>query len=138
MTDAVSFQFYQPRTRSLISLTPLIDVVFILLLFFLLASNFNVETSLSVQSGGGQSEVTASTEPPSRLLILNNHNFMLNGEVLNRMQLTEALTKLYANDAGHSLSISVAEGTQVQELLDLIALAEKIGLTRVTMESLVP
>ena len=30
------------------------------------------------------------------------------------------------------------EGTHVQELLDLIALAKKIGLTRVTMESLLP
>ncbi len=138
MTDAVSFQFYQPRTRSLISLTPLIDVVFILLLFFMLASNFNVETSLSVQSGGTQSAVTASTERPSRLRILDNHNVVLDGEVLDSMGLTEALKELYASDAGRALSISVAEGTQVQELLDLIALAEKIGLTRVTMESLLP
>ena len=30
----------QPRRRTLISLTPLIDVVFILLVFFMLASNF--------------------------------------------------------------------------------------------------
>ena len=138
MTDAVSFQFYQARTRSIISLTPLIDVVFILLLFFMLASNFSVESSLSVQSGGNQSTVTASTEPPSRLRILNNHNFVLDGEVLDRTALTEALTELYVNDAGRALSISIAEGTQVQELLDLIALAENIGLTRVTMESILP
>ena len=138
MTDAVSFQFYLPRTRSLISLTPLIDVVFILLLFFMLATNFNVETSLSVQSGGAQSMITASTAPPSSVRVLQNHNFMLDGEVLDRMELTQALTELYANDAGHSLSISVAEGTQVQELLDLIALSEEIGLTHVTMESLIP
>ncbi len=138
MTDAVSFQFYQPRTRSLISLTPLIDVVFILLLFFMLAINFDVETSLSVQSGNNQSTVTASTEPPNRLRILDNHNVVLDGEVLGRMELSEALRELYASDAGRALSISFAEGTQVQELLDLIALAEKIGLTRVTMESLMP
>ena len=138
MTDAASFQFYHPRARSLISLTPLIDVVFILLLFFMLASNFNVETSLSVQSGGGQSMDTASTKPSVRLRILDNQNFVLDGEVLDRMMLTEALTKLYTSDAGRALSISVAKGTQVQELLDLIALAEKIGLTSVTMESPIP
>ncbi|WP_157736012.1 ExbD/TolR family protein [Granulosicoccus antarcticus] len=138
MTDEVSFQFYQPRTGSLISLTPLIDVVFILLLFFMLASNFNVETSFSVQSAGNQSSATASTELASRVRLLGNDNFELDGQVLDRTGLIEALKQLDIIDAGRALSISVAEGTRVQELLELIALAERVGLTRVTMESLLP
>lgn len=138
MPDTVSFQFYQARTRPLISLTPLIDAVFILLLFFMLASNFNVENSLSVHSGSNQTTVSASRESPSRLRILDGDSFALDGEVLDRMALIEALTDRYASDVGHTLSVSVAEGTRVQELLDLIALAEKIGLTHVTMESSLP
>ena len=138
MTDAVSFQFYQVRTRPSISLTPLIDVVFILLLFFMLASNFNVESSLSVQSGAKRDTGAASVQPPSSLHILNADSFVLDGEVLGSASLHEALTELHANDAGHSLSISVAQGTRVQELLDLIALAERIGLSRVTMEPHLP
>ncbi len=138
MTDNVSFQFYHARTRPAIGLTPLIDVVFILLLFFMLASNFNAETSLSVQSAGKKTTSFASAQPPSSLRLLNTDSFSLNGDVLDSVALNEALTELYARDASHSLSISVAEGTRVQALLDLIALAEKIGLTRVTMESLLP
>lgn len=138
MTDAVSFQFYQARTRPSINLTPLIDVVFILLLFFMLASNFNVDTSLFVQSGARQVTDSASTQPPSNLHIMNTDRFVLNGEVLDSASLYEALKFLHEDDTSHSLSISVAEGTLVQELLDLIALAERIGLTRVTMESPLP
>ena len=138
MTDAVSFQFYQPRRRSIISLTPLIDVVFILLLFFMLASTFSVESSLLVQSGGNQATDSVSDQPPSRLRILNDSSFVLDGEVLNSTSLIDALTERHSSNVSHSLSISVAEGTRVQALIDLIALADKIGLTRVTMESYLP
>ena len=138
MSDAISFQFYQARTRPSIGLAPLIDVVFILLLFFMLASNFNVETSLSVQSGARQATDSASTQPASSLHILNADSFVLDDEVLDSVSLNEVLADLHANNASHSLSISVAEGTRVQELLDLIALAESIGLTRVSMESTLP
>ncbi len=144
MTEAVGFHFYQARTRPSIGLTPLIDVVFILLLFFMLASNFNVETSLSMQSGGNAATSTqsapgtASTLTTSSLRIVNAESVELNGVALDNAALKEALAKLYASDANHALSISVAEGIRVQALLDLIALAENIGLTRVTMESLLP
>ena len=56
MTDAVSFQFCLARARPTLGLAPLIDVVFILLLFFMLASHFHVEASLPLQSGGNPAE----------------------------------------------------------------------------------
>lgn len=138
MTDAVSFHFYLARARPTIGLAPLIDVVFILLLFFMLASRFHVETSLPLQSGGIPAESTASNQPASSLHIMNADSFELDGVALDGAVLNEALTNLHASDASHALSISVAEGVRVQALLDVIALAENIGLTRVTMESLVP
>ena len=40
------------RRRSLISLTPLIDVVFILLIFFMLASSFSTEEAIELSMPG--------------------------------------------------------------------------------------
>ena len=43
----------KPRRGRLISLTPLIDVVFILLVFFMLASNFSNWRSIDLSPAGG-------------------------------------------------------------------------------------
>lgn len=54
----------QPRRRSLISLTPLIDVVFILLVFFMLASNFlewrSINLNAPAESTGRGSSIEGS------------------------------------------------------------------------------
>ncbi|MBM6550980.1 ExbD/TolR family protein [Marinomonas ostreistagni] len=48
----------QPRKKQLISLTPLIDVVFILLLFFMLTSSFVAWRTLDTPLSAPQTEVT--------------------------------------------------------------------------------
>ncbi|RDL45410.1 biopolymer transporter ExbD [Marinomonas piezotolerans] len=65
----------QPRRRQLISLTPLIDVVFILLLFFMLSSSFvawrTVDTPLAAPSS---TPVEASSEQPHAVFELRSND----------------------------------------------------------------
>lgn len=69
-------EFYQHKASPKIGLTPLIDVVFILLLFFMLASNFNrwQQMPVAAVSTNGVTSSAASTielqlYPDSRLQI---------------------------------------------------------------------
>jgi len=61
-----------PKRKTGISLTPLIDVVFILLLFFMLTSQFIEWRSLDLNIGGRASSLPVDQERPVRLLILND------------------------------------------------------------------
>jgi biopolymer transport protein ExbD len=63
-----------PRRRTLISLTPLIDVVFILLVFFMLASNFSqlraIGVTIPAEAGGpaaGEQPLVVRVHPDGRL-----------------------------------------------------------------------
>jgi biopolymer transport protein ExbD len=59
-----------PRRRTLISLTPLIDVVFILLVFFMLASNFSQLRAIGVTipaEAGGPAAGEQPSHPPTRV-----------------------------------------------------------------------
>ncbi|GFE51079.1 hypothetical protein So717_28320 [Roseobacter cerasinus] len=78
----------QPRRRP--SLTPMIDVVFLLLVFFMLASRFGMEAvlPLPLASGGG-----SYTGPP-RLLDVAPHELRLNGVQTAETRLDEALAPL--------------------------------------------
>lgn len=138
MSDVTSFRFHEARTRSMISLTPLIDVVFILLLFFMLASNFNVESSLSLRTTDQHPAHSSGLAPASSLQLMPGELVNLDGLMLDKDSLLEALTQWHADDARHALSISVADGVSVQQLLDLIALVEDSGLNRITMETALP
>lgn len=49
------FTLGSPRPRRRPSLTPMIDVVFLMLIFFMLASRFGQETTLPLGAAGGDS-----------------------------------------------------------------------------------
>lgn len=81
-----------PTSRRRISLTPLIDVVFILLVFFMLESTFLTEGEVAVaaESQGG----AASAEPPLQLELLDTDWVWLNGQRVAYPQWLEALDAL--------------------------------------------
>ena len=57
------------QKRQLISLTPLIDVVFILLLFFMLSTSFISAGSISLELGTSTSKVTQDTQAQDQFVI---------------------------------------------------------------------
>lgn len=134
----MNFQLQQKRSRLLISLTPLIDVVFILLLFFMLASNFSVENSLAVQARPGEGTVAEDRQAPAGLIVLDRDHYELDGVEYGTRELAESLARLLEMKPDLALSIRVGKAARVQALLDVIALADDMGIARVTMESSTP
>ena len=78
----------RPRRRP--SLTPMIDVVFLLLVFFMLASRFGVDQviQLPLASGGG------TYEGPPRIVEVLPDGVRLNGLALSENQLTAQVGRL--------------------------------------------
>ncbi len=79
----------RPRRR-LISLTPLIDVVFILLLFFMLASNLTRLHAVPLDAQASQ-QTQAEDEPALLLRIQADGQLDLNGELVSAALLPELL-----------------------------------------------
>lgn len=104
-----------PRRRGL-SLTSLIDVIFLLLLFFMLTSTFTrlgeLELTAAPQGAG-------STETPPAFVQLGAETLRLNAQEIPLDELRAALTEL-AGPEGTAL-IALAEGVEAQRLVDLLA-----------------
>jgi len=72
------------RRRIPISLTPLIDVVFILLVFFMLASSFQKTRTIEmVAPSQSKSKSTSSDERPMTVLITGADQLRSRGEIIH-------------------------------------------------------
>ncbi|MEJ2063215.1 MAG: biopolymer transporter ExbD [Reinekea sp.] len=67
-----------------VNITPLIDVVFLLLIFFMVTTTFTRETQLKIDLPDSQSQVQADDSKPIEILIDRNGSYAINGEVMIR------------------------------------------------------
>ncbi len=108
------FAFAPPRRSRRPSLTPMIDVVFLLLVFFMLASQFGKDTGLRL-SGAGTGQTYAG---PPRLVDILPDGIRLNGTPVTAGQLPKALAPLMQSPAD-TIVMRGEGGADVQRLLDV-------------------
>lgn len=111
------FTFDAPNRRRRPDLTPMIDVVFLLLVFFMLASRFVSDTTIPLAAA-----VSAADERPGRLRLIDvGENLRLNGQPVAPQALAQALGDLVESPDDPILlrgrEASLQELTAVMELL---------------------
>lgn len=112
----------QPGRRARIGLTPLIDVVFILLIFFMVASRFAERTALPLDTTAG------STGGPSGAVLVEvrTDGLRLSGEPVDGADLTQRIAALGAARPELRVLLAPAAGVDLQRtvaVLDLLAAA---------------
>ncbi len=116
-----------PFVRRPLSMTPLIDVIFLLLLFFMLSSTFSRfgEIELSNATAG-----SATSETPSErtFVQLGADRLVMNGAPVTLQQLSDQVTE------GQVL-VSLDEDTSAQRVVDLLVqLRGRDGLSVLVLE----
>ena len=117
-------------TRRRISLTPLIDVVFILLVFFMLETTFLTEAEVAVaaESQGG----AATTEPLLQVELLDTDWVWLNGERIAYSQWPAALDAL-PREPGRRVQLRTAKQIPVQRLVAVIDALNTRDITHISV-----
>ena len=133
---------FRGRTRGKvdISLTPMIDVVFLLLIFFMVTTTFNRETELKIRLPEAQgtekqkeTQVEVTIDAEGRFYV-NKH------QVVN--QKLETLKKAITEAAGASRKIPFvisADGkTPHQAVISVLDVAGQLGFVHITFATKVP
>lgn len=118
------FAFDAPRRPRRPGLTPMIDVVFLLLVFFMLAARFGQDAGLDLTLGGG---VQAYDGPP-RLVEVTPSDLRLNGVSQTGAALVAALRPLMAAPSD-IVVIRARDGASLQRVVDTMTLLNGAGLT---------
>lgn len=117
--------------RRALSMTSLIDVIFLLLLFFMLTSTFTRFSEIQL-SAAGVGAATPSDTPPL-FLRLGEGTASLNGDILNLPALRAAV--LVQMDGPTTLLVSAEDTVTSQRLVDLlVALGTQPDLSITVLE----
>lgn len=111
-----------PKKHKPISLTPLVDVIFLLLLFFMLSSTFSQFGQVEIgalSAGGGSAAV------PKAILSIEPGLIRLNGEPVPQDQLLEQARDLMDRDID-SLLVFVKNGSTTQQLVTVMGVLKSV------------
>ncbi|MEO0637582.1 MAG: biopolymer transporter ExbD [Pseudomonadota bacterium] len=103
--------------RRPLALTSLIDVIFLLLLFFMLSSTFTRFAEIPVSAALAGAGAPTTSEPPL-FLRLSDDELLLNGQAVPLTEIAGALLAL--DDGSDLLLISLTETVSTQRLTDLL------------------
>jgi biopolymer transport protein ExbD len=110
-----------PRFRQRrLSLTSLIDVIFLLLLFFMLSSTFSRYGAVSLQAGLPGGALDAATVPPL-FLRLDGDRLSLNAASLGIDDLPQTIAAQSAQGRPQPVILSVTGRSTAQGLVDVLA-----------------
>lgn len=122
----------QRPTGRLISLTPLIDVVFILLVFFMLASSFLDWRSINLSVSSGVGAATSA----QRAILINlraDGSVAVGSEPVATQTLRSVMTAKLAENNEQRVVIQSDPGVPLQRAVDTLDLVRTIGATDVSL-----
>ncbi len=122
------FAFADARPRRRPSLTPMIDVVFLLVVFFMLVAQFGRDAALPLAAAGGG----AGWSGPPRLVEIAPEAIALNGRAVTEEGLAAALAPLVESPADPVVLRPVA-GADLQRLADVAEALRAAGHARLLL-----
>jgi len=124
-----------------INLTPLIDVVFLLLIFFMVSTTFTRETQLSIDLPEAQGHVKDSIEEEIEILIDESGGYRVNGQGLvdnNMRTLQAAIYKISAGDTTMPMIITADAQAAHQDVVRAMDAAGQMGFVHLSITTRQP
>jgi biopolymer transport protein ExbD len=124
-----------------INLTPLIDVVFLLLIFFMVSTTFTRETQLSIDLPEAQGTPLETVEEQIEILVNETGNYRVNGKELvdNHMRtLQAAIYKVSTGDTTMPMIISADAQAAHEDVVQAMDAAGQMGFVHLSITTQQP
>jgi len=132
----------RPRTEVSIELTPLIDVVFLLLIFFMVSTTFIRETQLDLSLPEATGDLQQPEDQNIVVTIAEDGTYAVNDQALVNNQLGTLMRALQQqmgqNDAPKQLIITADANATHQAVVRAMDAAGQVGLTSLSITTQAP
>ncbi len=127
----------RPRTQPEVNLTSLIDVVLLLLIFFMVSTSFVKQSQISIRLPEADSAAVIE-EPPQKIdiMITESGIYLVNGrELINNRPETirNAIRKVAGGDNTLPLTISADANAKHQHVVTAMDVAGRLGFTQISI-----
>ncbi len=127
----------RPRQQPEVNLTSLIDVVFLLLIFFMVSTSFVKQSQISIRLPATESPTLVEETPQSiEIMITETGTFLINGrELINNRPETirNGLRKVSGGDSSVPLTISADANAKHQFVVTAMDVAGRLGFTQINI-----
>lgn len=127
----------RPKTQPEVNLTSLIDVVLLLLIFFMVSTSFVKQSQISISLPQADSSAVVEEVPEQiDIMITETGTFLINGrELINSRVETirNALQRVSAGNNTLPLTISADANAKHQEVVKAMDVAGRLGFTRISI-----
>jgi len=118
-----------------LNITPLIDVVFLLLIFFMVSTTFERESEINITLPEASKELTEAKPDAISVAIDSRSRIYVNGRTLINSQLStikQAIYEALGNLTDVPIIISADAETNHQSVVKVMDAARQLGLVRIT------
>lgn len=127
----------RPRTQPEVNLTSLIDVVLLLLIFFMVSTSFVKQSQIAIRLPEVDSAMVVE-EPPQKIdiMITATGTYLVNNrELINNRPETvrNAIRKVSGGNTGLPLTISADANAKHQHVVTAMDVAGRLGFTQISI-----
>ena len=118
-----------------LNLTPLIDVVFLLLIFFMVSTTFERESEISIELPESSGEISKHEKSTIEISIDNQGRFFINQRMIKDTEiktLKQAIQIVRGQEKAPKLIISADRMTPHQSVVKAMDAARQLGLVHLT------
>lgn len=130
-------RFGNPRREEVdLNITPLIDIVFLLLIFFMVSTTFQKESELHVQLPQAEQQESVQPKQPLEIVISADGQYAIGGRTLADNSLPTLLKSLRTaagDDREQPLIVRADARTPHQAVVRAMDAASQLGLSRLSI-----
>ena len=130
----------RPRAEPEVNMTSLIDVVLLLLIFFMVSTSFVKQSQITIRLPAADSEAVVEEVPNHlEIMITEQGTYVINGrELINSRPETirNALQKLSGGNTRLPLTISADANARHQDVVTAMDVAGKLGFVKISIATI--
>ena len=131
----------QLKSEEGVNLTPLIDVVFLLLIFFMVSTTFTKETHLTIDLPEASGDLQPTSVEQIEVVVDASGNYSVNGKALVNKQLDTlriAIEAIARGDNSLPFIITGDQNSSYQAVISVMDLAGKMGFNNMSLTTQAP
>ncbi len=119
-----------------VNLTPMIDVVFLLLIFFMITTTFKKTSDIDINLPKASAQPAKQVDAPLEVAVFADGSYAVNGEMIADKKLgtlMDAIRQLASGDSAQSVQLKADSQTNYQSVVIAMDALRQLGLTKLSI-----
>ena len=127
----VNLEFLKHSEEELsINITSMIDVIFILLIFFMVSTQFK-KASLPLDLPRSEETAESEQQDSTKVLAVNANQMELDGKIVSLEELEPILEKMYSENQNLALSLECERTEEIERIVQILTKIQNAGISRI-------